>query len=101
MKHSVSRFDNGICIRTGYISTDLSTIRVKGGPWQAYLVLSQAGTLAVVDSKGDGEPAVAAVSGLSVTAKKGPENNAIDITISSGSSNFMIVSYRPFTISMR
>lgn len=79
----------------------MSTIRVKGAAWQAYLVLGQSGTLAIVDVKGDGKPTVTAVSGLSVTAEKGSENNAVDITIDTGSTSFMIVSARSFTVSLR
>ena len=98
---SVSLLDEGVCIRTGYISSELSTIRVKGAAWQAYLVLGQSGTLAIVDARGDGKPTVTAVSGLSITAEKGSENNAVDITINAGSTSFVIVSARSFTVSLR
>lgn len=98
---SVSLLDEGVCIRAGYISSNLSTIRVKGNPWQSYLVLGQSGTLAIVDAQGDGKPTVTAVSGTSVTAEKGSDNNAVDIAIDTGSTSFMIVSARPFTVSLR
>lgn len=97
---SVSLFDKGACIRTGYISNDHPTIHLTGNAWQAYLVVAQSGTVAVVDAKGSGDPVVTSLSGISMTAKKGATDSAIDIMISSGSMSFMIVSHSPFYVTV-
>lgn len=61
-------------------------------------MVAQAGTVAVVDAKGSGDPVVNSLSGISMTAKKGATDNAIDITINTGNTNFMIVSHSPFYV---
>lgn len=63
-------------------------------------MVAQSGTIAVVDAKGSADPVVTSLSGISMTAKKGATDSAIDIMINSGSLSFMIVSYSPFYITV-
>lgn len=97
-RDSVSRIDKGACVRACQITNSSPVIHLIGGIWQAYLLLGQAGTVAVIDAKGDNEPAVAKISGCSVTAKRGSANGVIDITIDSGDINFMVISYSHFAV---
>ena len=95
---SVSRIDKGACVRVGQITNSSPVIHLSGGIWQAYLLLGQAGTIAVIDAKGDNEPAVTKISGCSVTAKRGSANGVIDITIDSSNISFMVISYSHFAV---
>lgn len=74
-----------------------AAICLNGGEWQTYFLFGSSNICAIIGQRSTGEPSVANLSGVSLTAKRGP-GASIDVTTIITSGSLVVMSAAPFTV---
>ena len=93
---SVSHIDAGVYIRRAEFTYG-ATIRLNGVEWQTYFLFGSSNIFAIIGQRRTEEPSVVNLSGVSLTAKRGP-GTSIDMTTDISGGSLVVMSANPFTV---
>lgn len=93
---SVSHIDAGVYIRT-VTFTSGAVIRLNGVEWQTYFLFGSSNICAIIGQRSTEEQAVGNLSGVNLTAKRGP-GTSIDMTTTISSGVLVVMSTDQFTV---
>ena len=96
LRDSVSHIDAGVYIHTAAFASG-AAIRLNGGEWHTYFLFGSSNICAIIGQRITGEPSVVNLSGVNLTAKRGP-GTSIDMTTTISSGVLVVMSAAPFTV---